>query len=114
LGYFVEAAMQLAFLLNRRFAPYWKWLHWGFIQLPYLAGELEPLLIELESASDLGTRAEIIGEICELYRNALFDGGIFPDKKWRNFMGSFEIVDNIQEPEVKQLIEDYFDRYKHL
>ena len=38
-GHFVEAAMQLAFLLNRRFCPYWKWLSWTFRQLPYLAGE---------------------------------------------------------------------------
>jgi len=63
-GYFVEAVMQLTFLLNRRFAPYWKWLHWGFIQLPYIANELEPLLVELESSSNLGMRAKIIGDIC--------------------------------------------------
>ena len=33
-GVFVEAAMQLTFLLNRRFAPYWKWLHWQRAQEP--------------------------------------------------------------------------------
>lgn len=113
-GYFVEAAMQLAFLLNRRFAPYWKWLHWGFIQLPCIANELEPLLVKLESAPDLAVRAELIGAICDLYRKILCEQGIFPDNKWRNFMGSFDVVRGIQDPEVIQLIEDYFDRYKHL
>ena len=113
-GYFVEAAMQLAFLMNRRFAPYWKWLHWGFTQLPYIATELEPLLVELESAPDLGTRADLIGAICDLYRRVLCDQGIFPDSNWRNFMGSFEIVDSIQDTEVRELIECYFDQYKHL
>jgi hypothetical protein len=106
--------MQLAFLLNRRFAPYWKWLHWGFAQLPYIADELEPLLAKLESAPDLGTRAELIGAICDLYRRVLCEQGFFPDSNWRNFMGSFEIVWSIQNPEVMQFVEDYFDRYKHL
>jgi len=105
-GYFVEAAMQLAFLLNHRFAPYWKWLHWGFVKLPYIANELEPLLIELESASNLGLRARIIGVICDLYRKVLYNQGFFPDSNWRNFMGAFEILDSIDDPEVKKLIED--------
>lgn len=113
-GYFVEAAMQLAFLLNRRFAPYWKWLHWGFARLPCIAGELEPLLVELESASNLAERAELIGAICDLYRRVLCHRGLFSDSNWRNFMGSFEIVDSIQDTEVKQLIDGYFSRYNHL
>ena len=78
--------------------------NWGFIRLPYLADELEPVLIELESASDLGTRAQIIGAICERYRRALCDQGIFPDSKWRNFMGSFEIVDSIQDLRSNDLL----------
>jgi hypothetical protein len=113
-GYLVEAAMQLAFLLNRRFAPYWKWLHWGFHWLPYLSDELESLLFELESASALEARARAIQAICELYRGALHEQGILPDRRWRNFMGSFEIVEGIQDRQVRRLIEDYFDRYKHL
>ena len=114
-GYFVEAAMQLAFLLNRRFAPYWKWLHWAFVRLPSLAGELEPMLVELESSSRLMDRAERIEAICEFYRGVLCDQGIVPDKRRRGFMGSFEIVDNrIRDPEVKRLVEEYFQRYRHL
>lgn len=105
-GYFVEASMQLAFLLNRRFAPYWKWLHWAFIQLPYLSNEFEPLLAELESASSLKMKADIIGTICNLYRRVLFDQGFFPDNNWRNFMGAFEILDNIEDIEVKELIKN--------
>ena len=105
-GYFVEAVMQLVFLLNRRFAPYWKWLHWGFVRLPYLANEFEPLLVELESVSNLGMRAQIIGDICNLYRKVLCDQSFFPDSNWRNFMGAFEILDSIDDPEVRELIKD--------
>jgi hypothetical protein len=113
-GYLVEAAMQLAFTLNRRFAPYWKWLHWDFLRLPYLVDELEPLLVRLESASDLEARAATVKAICDLYQSALCERGILPDSGWRNFMGSFEIVESIEDDEVRKLIEDHFERYKHL
>jgi hypothetical protein len=113
-GCVVEAAMQLAFLLNRRFAPYWKWLHWGFVRLPYLADRLEPLLTELEALSSLQGRADVIGAICDLYRDALCERGILPDRQWRNFLGSFQIVDGIEDAEVRVLIRERFDRYKHL
>ena len=113
-GIFCEAAMQLAFTLNRRFAPYWKWLHWAFRRLPSLADELEPLLGELEAASGLEARADAIRAICAWYRGALCERGIFPDRAWRNFMGSFEIVEGIEDPEVTALVEAYFERYKHL
>jgi hypothetical protein len=113
-GVFCEAAMQLAFLLNRQFAPYWKWLHWAFRRLPSLADELEPLLVELEAASGLEARAEVIGAICAWYRGVLCEQGVFPDRAWRNFMGAFEIVEGIEDPEVKALVEEYFERYRHL
>lgn len=107
-GYFVEAAMQLAFLFNRRFAPYWKWLHWAFVRLPDIADELEPMLNQLESSSDLPARAHHIRSICTFCRRVLCDQGIFPDKRWRNFMGSFEMVDHkVQDPDVKRLFEEH-------
>jgi hypothetical protein len=113
-GHFCEAAMQLAFLLNRRFAPYWKWLHWGFVLLPYLTDRLEPLLVELETSSSLQTRADVVGAVCDLYREALCEQGIFPDRKWRNFMGAFEILESIEDSKVKALIEAHFGQYKQL
>jgi hypothetical protein len=29
-------------------------------------------------------------------------------------MGAFEIVEGIEDPEVKALVKEYFERYKHL
>jgi len=113
-GYFVEAAMQLAFLLNCRFAPYWKWLHWSFTRLPSIANRLEPLLADLESSTNWAARAEKMGEICQFYREVLWEKDILPDSSWRNFMGSFEIIDHIQDTEAMRLIEEHFDRHKKL
>ena len=83
--------------------------------MPHLADELEPMLVQLEASSRLGDRAEGIKDICDFYRGVLRDQGIFPDRRRRGFMGSFEIVDSrIRDPEVKQLVGEYFQRYKHL
>lgn len=114
-GYVVEAAMRVTFLLNRRFAPYWKWLHWAFVQLPYLALELEPVLRQLETASDLDDRARAIGRIAPLVRTALCEKGILPDDAWRNFMGSLDIIDHVvEDAEVRAMAEDLWQRDGHL
>jgi hypothetical protein len=114
-GYFVEAAMQLAFLLNRRFAPYWKWLHWAFVRLPDVAQDLEPMLQQLESAADLASRSQHVSAICGFLRGVLRDHGVFPDDAWRNFMGACDIVEQqVHDPEVRRHVEQYFGRHKHL
>ena len=103
-GHFVKASIQLTFLLNRRFAPYWKWLHWAFLRLPYLVDEMEVLFVRLESASDVENRSSTIGNICQLIRRTLCEQGLLPDDKWRNFMGAYEIADTIREPEIRKMM----------
>ncbi|MEG2642971.1 MAG: DUF4037 domain-containing protein [Eubacterium sp.] len=51
LSEFAQAAMRTAFLLNHRYAPYYKWMHRGLRDLPLLA-DLEPLLRTLFLAPD--------------------------------------------------------------
>ena len=46
LGESVKKLMEIGFMLNRRYAPYNKWLYRGFVQLPRLADEVAPLLKE--------------------------------------------------------------------
>jgi hypothetical protein len=107
-GRFVQAALQLAFLLNRSFAPYWKWLHWDFCHLPYLADRAGRLLQELVDQPDVKRKATVVGKLCEIYLHALHERGILPDSEWRSFIGSFEIVDNkIRDPEVKRFIQEH-------
>ncbi len=104
-GMVVQAAMRLTFLLNRRFSPYWKWLHCAFIQLPYLAPELNPILQKIEKAATLENRAKAINQICNLVRIGLHEQKIFPDRDKRNNMGFLEILNNlIQNEQVKTMI----------
>jgi hypothetical protein len=115
MGRVVQAAMRLTFLLNRRFAPYWKWLHWAFVQLPFLAPELDLILQKLETAATLEDRVQAIGQICDFARICLHRQGIFPDSNRRDYMGSFEILDNlIQDKQVRSMILSALKREGHL
>jgi hypothetical protein len=47
LGWALHCILRLAFMLNRRYAPYRKWLHRAFRGLPLLANELDPLWADM-------------------------------------------------------------------
>ena len=53
---FVQDAISLTFLLNKRFMPYYKWAFRAMCDLPLLAADVAPLL-ESFYADDLGQRA---------------------------------------------------------
>ncbi len=103
-GYFVEGVMRLCVLLNREYAPYWKWLHWAFSRLPRLADKIEPLLNELEKQSSLASRSENIHRIFNVVLDVLFEEKLLPEKKWYNFGGTFEVLQGIHDEEVRLAI----------
>ena len=105
-GGFVAGTMRLMVLFNRRFPVYWKWLHWQFQRLPRWTDVLAPFLGELESAADHEARGEIIRRMCQEIRGILHQEGLLPDTEWRNFMGSVEILQQIESTEVRELIRD--------
>lgn len=47
LGLFIEAAVSLVYLLNKRYRPFYKWMHRGMSDLPTLGGECQALLTRL-------------------------------------------------------------------
>lgn len=114
MGMVIQATMRLTFLLNRRFSPYWKWLHCAFVKLPYLAPDLNAILQKLEKAATLEDRVQAIGQICDLVRIGLHEQEVFPDRNKRNHMGFLEILNNlIQDEQVKALIFDALKREGH-
>lgn len=63
---FVKAALNVAFLLNRRYAPYYKWTFRALAELAVLSelyGELE-YLISSANGEEAGRKAEIIEGVC--------------------------------------------------
>lgn len=66
---FVNDAMHLVYLLNNRYAPFYKWMHYGMRGLPVLgepvAAMLKAMVLQGEAAS-AGTSQDVIEEICSL------------------------------------------------
>lgn len=101
LAEFSQAAMSLTYLLNRRYAPFYKWMHRGLRGLPILPamhGQLERLSQTLD-----GDRAvQLIEGICltvmhELRRQGLSSGtsGFLLDH-------CSEMMGRIQDPQLRQ------------
>ncbi len=101
LGEFIVQAQRIVFLLNRRYAPYYKWTHRALCALPILGTELGVRLRLL--AEEPGGRAPRIEEISaaiisELRRQGLSAGG-------SDFLldHGAEIQAGITDPELRRL-----------
>ena len=55
LSAFVEAVISLVYLLNKRYRPFYKWMHRGMQGLPVLGGECYRLLGDLCAEPEAGT-----------------------------------------------------------
>lgn len=72
LAIFIESAISLVYLLNYCYAPFYKWMHKGLLNLPLLGQKLynlisELIIIDLDSQTDLlkNNKLEIINLICK-------------------------------------------------
>ena len=55
---FCTQIIRIAYLINKTFPPFYKWLYKGFKQLPRLAPELSPLLDELLGGDNVFSHSE--------------------------------------------------------
>lgn len=74
---FIDAAISMVFLLNRRYKPFYKWMHRAVAELPLLGRETHRTLARLASP-DCPNGVECIEELCaaiiaELQREGLTD-----------------------------------------
>lgn len=75
---FCHDLMSMAFLLNRRYPPFYKWLHRAVRQLPVLGPTVFERVNTLLNTSDNGEKGEIVEALCgevidELHRQGLSD-----------------------------------------
>jgi hypothetical protein len=57
---FLESALSLIFLLNRRYLPFYKWAHHAVKELPVLGSYTYDSILELMQTRELGKKEEII------------------------------------------------------
>jgi hypothetical protein len=77
-GRFAEATMELWFLFNRDYAPYWKWLHHAFLKQPQHE-QLEPALQRLMRSADESVRETAVIEICAVICKRLVAEGFMQE-----------------------------------
>ena len=75
---FCADAIALVFLLNRRYAPFYKWLHRAVRDLPILGAPIHALVARLVKAPGTDERAQLMEQIAgeligELQRQSLTD-----------------------------------------
>lgn len=61
---FCNDLMSLVYLLNRRYAPYYKWLHRGLLALPRLGRVVHAQVAALVSAADADEKRAHIDALC--------------------------------------------------
>lgn len=103
---FVQTTIQMVFLLNRSYCPYYKWMFRALktqVILSGIAAELEKLLITPNISDNLKWKTQKIEEICwtviqELRRQKLTDG------QWDYLEPhAFRIMDTIEMEEIRKL-----------
>jgi hypothetical protein len=102
---FVEAAMRLGFLLNRRYAPCQTWLYREFCKLPALSVEVTNLL--WDGQCDTTRRPTLVGRIASIYDAKIAESGFarLPDGRSSDsfILRAEEISASIADPEVARL-----------
>jgi len=115
-----KLSMEIAFLLNRRYFPYDKWLYPFFKRLPELADRMDPLISE---AVGLGTpwerRLRILEEISDILDAKMVAMGIIPPHP--RFRGSatsgYRLLEHAYAVIIKRLptqIKNYVPRWDQL
>lgn len=75
-GQCLKRLMELCFALNRRYAPYTKWLNPTFRVLPKYADQLAPLIDDAFAADTWSERVQILIEANYVVAHALADLGL--------------------------------------
>ena len=71
LSRFLQQAMELCFLLNRAYAPYYKWLHAGFTRLPSVAKEQRNDIASLSQANSSPERRDAVFRLLSAFRKEI-------------------------------------------
>ena len=109
---FTEFAMGAAFLLNRRYKPYYKWTWRALGELPYLGRELADALRELAlspdfSPAEIQLQSDRIEAVCALILNALHEReGVAARQDFLTAAGE-ELQASIQDELLRSLPANY-------
>ncbi|MBI2957589.1 MAG: DUF4037 domain-containing protein [Chloroflexi bacterium] len=102
-GQFSAQAISMVFLLNRRYAPFYKWMHRAVRALPILGEITNKLLLDIANSYGYGKKITLLEQVCaniveELRRQSLTDAsGDFLLDHGRS------VQEKIQDPELRSI-----------
>ena len=103
LGEFVRNAAQMVFLLNRRFAPYYKWVFRAMKALPKLSECSAGLEVLLTHPASAETTLAPIEEICAAVAAELRSQGLSSCEETYLEPHAFEVQRSIRDREIRAL-----------
>jgi hypothetical protein len=68
--------LRLTFMLNRQYAPYRKWLHRAFLELPLLGAEIDPLLTTMMERNSVAEKRDAFRGALEVLGRATNELGL--------------------------------------
>ena len=99
---FCTEAMNLVFLLNRRYAPFYKWLHRAVRDLPVLGNWVYGQIDELIQAADTVDQTELIETISARIIDQLRHQGLSASASDFLLDHAHEVHGHIQDPVLRQ------------
>ena len=103
---FIEATISLVFLLNKRYVPFYKWMHRALIDLNILGIGIYDLINELCSlnqAKGYGRNVEIIEQICRALIKELNNQNLSHSTSDFLLDHGPEIFSKIEDAEIRQI-----------
>ena len=100
---FVRDIIQLVFLFNRQFAPYYKWVLRAMRQLPKLGELALPLEFLLTDHAPAKEKADMIEDICTQIALALKEQNLSELKDNYLEPHAFEVMKKIKNPQIRAL-----------
>jgi hypothetical protein len=98
---FCSDVMSLLFLINRRYTPFYKWMHRAVGELPVLGAEVHRLLAELVSERDYGRKVDTIESICGLLIEQLRREGLTDAQSDFLLDHGHSVHDRIEDDELR-------------
>lgn len=102
LSEFTEAAMKAVYLLNKRYAPYYKWTFRGLADLAGLR-EITPLLIRLCKDPGQEGNVQVVEDICIAIRKELMEQKLTKTRSDFLCDQCFSLIAEIKDPAIAGL-----------
>ena len=103
LGDFARSAAEVAYLINDRYAPYYKWLFKGLDGLDVLSDIAADLDLLMSSPYDLDNNVRCVDGICAKVAAELRNAGLAKSADDYLEVYAYQITDNIRDGRLRNM-----------